>query len=136
MDVRERTAKCGARAQIGIMSGLEFRQPRSGIRRVPLLRRCRLRGTGLDASGILCNISVDGAYLAVEPVPRTGDPVELSFQLAWREDSIRVRAVVSWDNSDCKATGLPAGCGVRFLASTSADRNAIKQVVRSYGGGR
>lgn len=134
--MRERTAKGGARAQIGMMSGLEFRQPRSGMRRVPLLRRCRLRGAGLDATGILCNISTDGAYLAVEPVPRPGDPVELSFQLAWQEDSIRVRAVVCWDNSDCKATGLPAGCGVRFLASTSADRSAIKGVVRSYVGGR
>ncbi len=63
-----------------------------------------------------------------------GDSVELSFQLAWQEDLIRVKAVVSWDNSDCKATGLPAGCGLRFLASTSADRCAIREVVRSYVG--
>jgi hypothetical protein len=77
-----------------------------------------------------------GAYLAVEPVPRPGDRVDLSFQLAWQADPIRVRAVVRWDNSDCRVAGLPAGCGLRFLPSASTDRAPIKQLVRSYFRGR
>jgi hypothetical protein len=77
-----------------------------------------------------------GAYLAVEPVPRPGQPVEISFQLAWQVDPIRVRAVVRWDNSDCLAPGLPAGCGLRFVPSAAAGRSSIRRIVRSYVGGQ
>jgi len=108
-------------------------QPLSGLRRVPLLRRCLLRGSGVDRVGLVCNLSLRGTYVAVRPVPKVGEPVVASFQLPWWEQPMTIDAVVCWDNSGSRAPGLPAGCGLEFLAPTWSDQGRIEAVVWAFG---
>jgi Tfp pilus assembly protein PilZ len=106
-------------------------QPYSAMWRVPLQESCRLEGAGLAAAGALCNLSLGGAYVAVDPVPRVGENVLLSFALPGRAGPIAVEAVVCWDNSGRQAPGLPSGCGLEFLAPAWADRSRIEATVRA-----
>jgi PilZ domain len=115
------------------MDGVRFVQPASGRWRVPLLRRCRLRVSDVEITGIVCNVGMLGAYLAVEPVPAIGKRVKLSFQLPWRDAALVIDAMVTWSNSDGKARGLPPGCGVQFLATAAEDRQGIAALVRAFG---
>ena len=115
------------------MDGLRFAQPASGRWRVPLLRRCRLRVPGDEITGIVCNLGMLGAYLAVEPVPSVATRVELSFQLPWRDDPLIIEAKVIWSNSDGRARGLPPGCGVEFLVTAAEDVRGIATLVRAFG---
>jgi Tfp pilus assembly protein PilZ len=109
-------------------------QPYSAMWRVPLQERCRLEGAGLAAAGALCNLSLGGAYVAVNPVPRVGANVLLSFALPGKAGPIAVEAVVCWDNSGRQAPGLPSGCGLEFLAPAWADRSRIEATVRASTG--
>jgi Tfp pilus assembly protein PilZ len=106
-------------------------QPYSAVWRIPVQRHCRLDGEGLAAEGALCNLSLGGAYVAVDPVPRVGENVLLSFVLPRWAGPIAVDAVVCWDNSGRKAPGLPSGCGLEFLAPAWADRRRIEVTVRA-----
>jgi hypothetical protein len=115
------------------MGAMVVNQPPSGLRRVPLLRRCVLQGPGVHTVGILCNLSFRGAYLAVGTPPKIGERVLVSFQLPWWDDLLAIDALVCWDNSERRASGLPAGCGVEFLAPTWKDQARIESVVRAFG---
>ncbi len=108
-------------------------QPHSGLCRVPLLRRCVLQGPGVDAVGLLCNLSIRGAFVAVHPPPKVGGPVMVSFQLPSWQEPLVIDAVVCWENSERGAPWLPAGCGVEFLAPTWRDQARIEAVVRAFG---
>ncbi|HXB55990.1 MAG TPA: PilZ domain-containing protein [Vicinamibacteria bacterium] len=109
-------------------------QPYSAMWRVPLQAGCRLEGGGSAAAGALCNLSLGGAYVAVNPVPRVGENVLLSFALPGKAGPIAVEAVVCWDNSGRQAPGLPSGCGLEFLAPAWADRSRIEAAVRASTG--
>jgi Tfp pilus assembly protein PilZ len=115
-------------------SSVMTQQPYSAMWRVPLQESCRLEGAGLAAAGALCNLSLGGAYVAVDPVPRVGENVLLSFALPGRAGPIAVDAVVCWDNSGRQAPGLPSGCGLEFLAPAWADRLRIEATVRASTG--
>jgi hypothetical protein len=118
------------------MVDVRFSQPRSGRWRVPLLRQCRVRAGRSESVGIVCNVGMLGAYIAVERAPAVGDPVELSFQLPWEERPIVVAGVVSWKNENARAASLPPGCGVRFVAGSPDDRLRIDALVRAFAQGR
>jgi Tfp pilus assembly protein PilZ len=109
-------------------------QPYSAMWRVPVQESCRLEAAGLAAAGALCNLSMGGAYVAVDPVPRVGENVLLSFALPGRAGPIAVDAVVCWDNSGRQAPGLPSGCGLEFLAPAWGDRLRIEATVRASTG--
>ncbi len=116
------------------MSSIVTQQPYSAVWRVPLQEHCRLEGEGLAVAGALCNLSLGGAYVAVDPVPRVGENVLLSFALPGRAGPMAIEAVVCWDNSGRKAPGLPSGCGLEFLAPAWADRQQIEATVRASTG--
>src|SRR5258707_3331490 len=115
------------------MVAMVVTQPLSGLRRVPLLSRCLLRGSGVDTLVLVCNVSLRGTSVAVGPVPKVGEPVVASFQLPWWEQPMTIDAVVCWDNSGSRAPGLPAGCGLEFLAPTWSDQGRIEAVVWAFG---
>ncbi len=113
--------------------GLAFSQPDSALRRVPILRRCTLRGPTVDAPGVVCNLSVKGTYVAIRPVPTVGEQVVVALELPWLAEPMTMDAVVCWDNSDSKVQGLPPGCGLEFLATTREDQERIEALVRTFG---
>ena len=106
-------------------------QPHSAVWRVPLEGECRLVANGGTDTGVLCNLSVGGAFVAVESAPRVGQHVVLSFALPGGAGLLAVDAVVCWDNSGRRARGLPSGCGLEFLAPAWVDRQRIESAVRA-----
>jgi hypothetical protein len=89
---------------------------------------------GSALSGLICNLSALGAYIALEPIPPSGAVVMLSFRLPSNERPIRVESQVTWENpnQDNPIHGLPPGCGLRFLALGSDDRRRIDQLIDDY----
>ena len=109
-------------------------QPYSALWRVPVVEPCVLEGEGEAASGLLCNLSMQGAYVGVQPIPRVGEHIRLSFALSGGSARMALEAVVCWQNATPRPQTLPPGCGVFFLAPTWADRQRIEAAVRGFRG--
>jgi Tfp pilus assembly protein PilZ len=116
------------------MSVPAIHQPYSALWRVPVVEPCLLEGEGPPASGLVCNLSMQGAYVAVQPIPRVGEHVRLSFALSEGSARMALEAVVCWQNPTPRPQSLPPGCGVFFLAPTWADRQRIEAAVRGFRG--
>lgn len=109
--------------------------PAAGRRRIPYIRRCEVRENGAaPLSGLICNLSVLGAYIALEEIPPTGVLVDLEFRLPQNERPVRVRAQITWENpfQDNPIHGLPPGCGMRFLTLSADDERRIDALIQSY----
>jgi uncharacterized protein (TIGR02266 family) len=107
----------------------------SGRRRIPYVRRCEVQENGGSAlSGLICNLSALGAYVALEPIPPSGATVMLSFRLPRNVRPVRVESQVTWENphQDNPIHGLPPGCGLRFLSLSPEDRRRIDGLIDDY----
>jgi hypothetical protein len=126
-----RTARGPPSADLRGVGGLVTRQPHSAVWRVPIEGECRLEGDRGVTPGVLCNLSLGGAFVALGSVPRVGENLVLSFALPGEANTLAVDAVVCWDNSGRRAPGLPPCCGLEFLAPPWADRHRIEAAVRA-----
>ena len=109
-------------------------QPYSQLWRVPFVRRCRVEwGSGLK-DAVCCNISAEGIYIVIHPIPPVGERVHLRFALPGNEIPVGVEAEVCWENSAQrhKVHSLPPGCGLRFVGLLPSDRKRIADLVREY----
>jgi len=111
-------------------------QPHTGFTRIPYAQRCRVTHGGTMTEGVLCNISVLGVYIAIEPVPEAGTEVELSFMLPGGGDPVDAKGTVIWQNPENpeRAEMLPPGCGIRFVSLSRPDLRRIEQIVAEYKG--
>jgi len=109
-------------------------QPLSGAARVPVIASCRLAGAFGEASGHTCNLSIFGVYVAVDPVPAEGEPVELRLMLPGDEEPFVRRATVTWRNPQAPPRPhlLPAGCGLRFEGLSLVDVRHLSSIVDGY----
>lgn len=109
-------------------------QPYSKLWRVPFVRRCRVEWGGSPRDAVSCNISADGVYVVIHPIPPVGERVRLRFELPGNEIPIVAEAEVCWENSAQvhKVHSLPPGCGLRFLALPGPDRERIADLVKEY----
>lgn len=108
-------------------------QPHTGFTRIPYAQRCRVTRGGATVEGVLCNISVLGVYLTIEPIPPEGEEIRLSFMMPGGGDPVDTAAVVTWQNPDeQRAEGLPPGCGVRFQGLRPPDQKRIEKLVADY----
>ncbi len=110
------------------------RQPHSGFNRVPFVQSCAVTWDGLETTCLVCNISILGVYLHLEaPVERHRE-VTLRFRLADDGPEIEAAAVVTWVNEMPaeSATGLPPGCGLRFLRVAPEDLRRIAALIAAY----
>jgi hypothetical protein len=89
--------------------------------------------------GFLWNISVRGVYLVIDPIPAVEQRFEISFPFPGGEQPVNVHARVAWQNPPSVFRGcgtqvndLPPGCGLEFLALTSADHDRIEAFVRRF----
>lgn len=111
-----------------------YRQPRSGFTRIPYVQRCRVELGEGERAGLVCNVSVLGCYLQIDPVPEVGSELTLSFQLLDDELPIVAGATVIWinDRQPEKAESLPPGCGLRFARLAPADLRRLSAMVASF----
>jgi len=111
-----------------------YRQPRSGFSRVPFIQACTVTWDGVETACLVCNISILGVYLHLEAPLERRREVMLRFQLADEGPEIEAAAVVTWVNEIPPegATGLPLGCGLRFLRVAADDLRRIAALVAAY----
>lgn len=111
-----------------------YRQPRSGFTRIPYVQTCQVGIGDEERSGLICNVSVLGVYLQVDPIPVAGTEVTLSFLLPGDERLVVARGLVTWinDRAPAGADSLPQGCGLRFTHLEPADVRRISAVVAAF----
>ncbi len=114
-----------------------FRQPRSGFNRVPFVQSCTLAWEGVESASLVCNLSILGVYIHLDhlgvPLERDHE-VTLRFRLPDGGPEIEAVAGVTWVNDVAPAdgTGLPRGCGLRFLRVAPDDLRRIAALVSSF----
>jgi Tfp pilus assembly protein PilZ len=108
--------------------------PHSGFVRVPYIQPCLLVSETATWEGVLCNLSLLGAYVTVDPIPPEGEDVKLFFRLPRESRPVEVASEVVWVNFEepPRADSLPLGCGVRFVALDDDVRGGIERIVQDY----
>jgi hypothetical protein len=114
-------------------TGLKVRQPRSGLLRIPFMRRCAIVGPMGRQQGLICDISTAGAYVRLHGELDPGATVQLSFEIFTGEQPVVVEAAVMWQNADPRRVPeLPPGCGLRFVQMSARDEARVAALVKGY----
>lgn len=113
------------------------RPARSGFARVPYMERCAIGTAGSEHAGLICNLSLLGAYVHVDPLPELRDPVSLTFALPDGEPPVRAVASVSWvhDGGNSRPATVPVGFGARFVQLRSREIQRLAALVAGFPGG-
>jgi Tfp pilus assembly protein PilZ len=106
-------------------------RPHSGYTRIPYVQPCTIDGV---LSGVICNISLAGLYVAVDPIPVYGHTVTLAMRLPGVDAPIELQAEVAWIDPDepAKVESLPVGCGLRFATLPADVAQAIVALVDDF----
>ena len=108
--------------------------PHTGLIRIPYVQPCLLAGGDGTWEGVLCNLSLLGAYVAVDPIPPKAEKVRLLFKVPREEQPLEAQCEVVWENAHepSQAQGLPAGCGLRFASMSPAARERVEELILEY----
>jgi len=111
-----------------------YRQPRSGFTRIPFVQSCRVRIDGREQEGLVCNVSVLGAFLHLEPLPAIGATVGVELALRDGGPPVVAEARVTWVREEelDRVDGLPPGCGLRFTSLAPADVRRLNDLVTRF----
>ena len=103
-------------------------------KRIPLIRGCVVRDRDTEITGLMCNMSIAGAYIGMAPIPNVGDIVSLEFLLPGNDLPIVVDAQFIWRNAVRKSPihSLPVGGGARFVGLGVNERRRLEQTIRGY----
>jgi uncharacterized protein (TIGR02266 family) len=102
---------------------------------VPLVRKCQLTlSDGRPGTAFIVNVSVVGAYLAMDDIPPLGAQLSVGFTFPGNSREIRASGSVVWLNprQQHPVHSLPPGVGVKFHDLADADRARIERFVRDY----
>jgi Tfp pilus assembly protein PilZ len=108
--------------------------PHTGYLRMPYVEPCLLVSQSRTWSGLICNLSVRGAYVTMDPIPPAGQEVRLYFRTPDRRDPLEAHGEIAWVNPESapRALGLPPGCGVRFLELEDMTRGELELLLLEY----
>jgi len=108
-------------------------KPESGFTRMPCVQPCLVEAADRSLEGILCNLSLVGAYVSLEGTPPVGTPAHLRFHLG-NEEPLEVRCEVAWINGPAAgdAAILPPGCGLRFIDLDDALRARLEAMIAEF----
>jgi hypothetical protein len=109
----------------------------NGLLRVPFVRRCLLAfEDGTHASAFLVNISLLGAYIALDEIqmPLLNCALTGRFPSPMREREVVFRGTVSWLNPKQQhpVHSLPPGFGVKLHPLDPEDQRCIEEIVEEY----
>lgn len=109
-------------------------QPSSGRVRIPFVAACAVSNSAGLAQGTVCNLSMLGIYVAIDPPPEPGESVVVAFRLPGVDGLFERSAVVAWQNLDRadRMHALPAGCGLRFVNLFAEDQIALAHLIEGY----
>jgi hypothetical protein len=103
--------------------------------RIPFVHGCRVTTASRVRGGLMCNLSVQGAYVTLdEPLPAVGETVQLAVMLPGQEPIVQAEAVVACQNREAPTgpDSLPPGIGLRFTALPAPDRLRVEALIRQH----
>jgi hypothetical protein len=108
--------------------------PRSGFRRMPYVEPCVIVGDSATWEGVICNLSVLGVYVTLDPIPPPDLRLRIYFRTPDRPDPLEAACEVAWVNDDGlpHPSRLPPGCGLRFLDLDDASRAELELLAVEY----
>jgi uncharacterized protein (TIGR02266 family) len=112
----------------------DARRP-GAFERVPLVRRCQLTfDDGHSRAAFLVNVSVVGAYVALDDAPPLGARIQCRFSFPHNSREVQTEGVVVWLNprQQHPVHSLPPGIGLRFEGLSEADRARIETFVNDH----
>lgn len=121
------------------LSGDDARAHGAATVRIPFVHGCRLTTASRVRGGLICNLSVQGAYVTMdEPLPETGETVQLVVALPDEEPLIQAEALVASQNRQAPTgpDSLPPGIGLRFVTLPGIYKNRVETLVRQFSEGR
>lgn len=89
---------------------------------------------GRTGTAFLVNVSVVGAYLALDEAPPLGAPLSVAFTVPGNSREIEAPSAVVWLNprQQHPVHSLPPGVGVKFQQLSEADRARIETFVKEH----
>lgn len=115
--------------------GGQGRSDNPAFQRVPLVRKCQLSfPDGRTGTAFIVNVSVVGAYLAMDEAPPLGAELSVGFTVPGNSREIRAGSVVVWLNprQQHPVHSLPPGVGLKFQQLSQSDRARVEAFVRDY----
>ncbi len=108
--------------------------PHTGFVRIPYVQPCLLVNDAGTWEGVLCNLSLVGAYVTTDPIPPTGERLGLLFKVPGEDRPLEARGEVVWVNPEepRRADSLPPGCGLRFEGLDPAVRAHVARLIVEY----
>jgi Tfp pilus assembly protein PilZ len=106
------------------------KHPRLG----PLIIKAEFDGERCRGEGYLTNLSLGGAFLAVDEMPLTGETLSLRITLPWRLGQISAEAKVvrQIDSGHEDTTSQPTGVGLQFTELSSSAEESIRLYMRRF----
>jgi c-di-GMP-binding flagellar brake protein YcgR len=111
--------------------GKDLREhPRLG----PLIIKVEFESKRFSGEGYLTNLSLGGAFLAVEEIPSAGDRLSLRITLPWKLGQITAEAKVvrQVDSGHHTTTGQPSGAGLQFTELSSSAEESIRLYIQRF----
>ncbi|HSM13653.1 MAG TPA: PilZ domain-containing protein [Thermoanaerobaculia bacterium] len=111
-----------------------YRASRTGFPRIPFVQSCTLEVEGVESPGMMCNLSVLGSFVDVEPLPRPKTEGMLRFRMPDGGAPVSTRVRIAWVNEAMAESprALPRGCGLRFLGLDAAEVRRITDLVAAF----
>jgi hypothetical protein len=83
---------------------------------------------------MLCDLSLRGAYVQTDSLPKEGDSMTLCFRVPGNDWLLRVQGVVVWVNHQQAhpVHSLPPGFGFSFLETSHRDLLLIARAIEAY----
>jgi hypothetical protein len=113
--------------------------PATPVVRIPFVHGCKLTTSERVRGGLMCNLSVQGAYVTLnEPLPETGEPVQIAVAVPGQDPLLQADTVVACLNREAPTgpDSLPPGIGLRFVTLPEVYRSRVEGLVRQYNEGR
>lgn len=114
--------------------GIE-KQRAPAFRRIPLMRNCWLVfAEGREHPAFLVNLSVVGAYVAIDEAPPLGQRLSCRFSFPGNSLEVDAAGVVVWLNprQQHPVHSLPPGIGLRFEELSEPNRARIEAFIRDH----
>ena len=133
-DDRQRIAELVADYRDSPQPRIAAPAPHSGLTRIPYVHSCLLTGEIGTWEGVLSNISLNGAYIALDPIPAHGEQLQLLTHLPGETALVQIPVEVVWVNphEPSRMGSLPPGCGVRFVSLVAGTHERIEEMIAAY----
>jgi hypothetical protein len=103
---------------------------RAHPRLAPTIIRAEIERDGERQQGYLINVSLGGAFLAVENPPATQSQLEVFLLLPWGVGECRVKAEAVWQQLD--GENNPIGAGLSFVEVSEEARGKLETYLERF----